>query len=62
MPSRAEIIKLTHRVEELTKIVQQAKVAGKARNESTADTAAKPKAATRTKAKAKAKAATETTA
>jgi len=57
MPTRTEIVKLTHRVEELTRIVQQAK---KTRPESPAE----PKAAARPKPKAKprTKAAAETTA
>ena len=38
VPTRTEIVKLTHRVEELTKLVHQAKVPGQA----------KPKARTRT--------------
>lgn len=46
VPTRTEIVKLTHRVEELTRIVQQAK---KTRTESPAQ----PRAAARPKAKAK---------
>jgi poly(hydroxyalkanoate) granule-associated protein len=57
MPTRTEIVKLTHRVEELTRIVQQAKKVK-------AESPAKPKAAARPKPKAKprAKATAETTA
>jgi poly(hydroxyalkanoate) granule-associated protein len=53
MPTRTEIIKLTHRVEELTRIVQQAKTA-RAESAARARTAPKPKAvAARPKAKTK---------
>jgi len=57
MPTRTEIVKLTHRVEELTRIVQQAK-------KTKAEAPAAPKAAARPKPKAKprSKAAAETTA
>ncbi len=43
VPTRSEIVKLTHRVEELTKLVHQAKVTGQAK----AAGHAKPKARTR---------------
>jgi poly(hydroxyalkanoate) granule-associated protein len=61
MPTRTEIVKLTHRVEELTRIVQQAK---KTRAEAPARVKAEPAAKPRPKAKAKprTKAAAETTA
>jgi poly(hydroxyalkanoate) granule-associated protein len=39
VPTRAEIVKLTHRVEELTKIVAQSKVAGHAKPKARARTA-----------------------
>jgi poly(hydroxyalkanoate) granule-associated protein len=44
VPTRAEIVKLTHRVEELTKLVQQARATGQAK----AAGHAKPKPRTRT--------------
>jgi len=61
MPTRTEIVKLTHRVEELTRIVQQAK---KPKAESPVRTKAEPVARPKPKAKAKpkAKVAAETTA
>jgi poly(hydroxyalkanoate) granule-associated protein len=61
MPTRTEIVKLTHRVEELTKIVQQAKAAGKAKTEARPKAEAKPKPAARAKAK-KTKVTADTTA
>jgi poly(hydroxyalkanoate) granule-associated protein len=61
MPSRTEIVKLTHRVEELTRIVQQAK---KVKEESPARprTAAKPKPRAAAKPKPRTKVAAEPTA
>ncbi len=44
VPTRAEIVKLTHRVEELTKLVQQARTTAQAK----AEGHAKPKPRTRT--------------
>jgi poly(hydroxyalkanoate) granule-associated protein len=57
MPTRTEILKLTHRVEELTRIVQQTR---KVKDESPVRAVAKPKA--KATARPKAKAAAETTA
>jgi len=59
VPTRAEIVKLTHRVEELTKHVAKAKAATQAKPKAKAATQAKPKAKAepkpRPRAKAKAK-------
>lgn len=59
MPTRTEIVKLTHRVEELTRIVQQAK---KAKAEAPVRVKAEPAARPKPKAKPRTKAAAETTA
>jgi poly(hydroxyalkanoate) granule-associated protein len=60
VPTRAEIVQLTHRVEELTKIVQQTRNAAKAKAAKPAAVpkpkAAKPKAKTAARPRTKAKA------
>jgi poly(hydroxyalkanoate) granule-associated protein len=60
MPSREEIAKLTHRVEELTRSVQQAKARVKVETEDETEEEVKPKAKANPKAKAKPKVAVRT--
>ena len=61
VPTRAEIVQLTHRVEELTRMVQQTRKVAKAKAEAQPRPRAKAKAAPKAKAVAKPKPKAETT-